>query len=91
MCHHSSVALLLLIQGNVLTLPSNDLMIASVVIDETPLLVFQNVGRLPSEALPEFEWLTPANYSGGLLHFKIEIYKSPVMNSSNLIYTRQST
>lgn len=81
----------ILIQNNALTLPSNDLMIASVVIDETPLLVFpKNGGRLPSEALPEFEWLTPANYSGGLLHFKIEIYKSPVMNSSNLIYTRDS-
>lgn len=81
----------IMIQGSSVTLPSNDLMIASVVIDETPLLVFpKNGGRLPTQALPEFEWLTPANYSGGLLHFKIEIYKSPVINSSNLIYMRDS-
>jgi hypothetical protein len=71
--------------------PYNDLTISSVIVGEIPILLYpQNGSRLASQAKPTFEWMVPANPSGDKLHFKIEIFKSPVFNSSNLIYTKES-
>jgi hypothetical protein len=73
------------------SMPHNTLILRSIVIGEVPILMTPlNGQRLPSETRPRLTWLVPDDAQGDLLHFKVEIFDSPLMSMGDLIYSADS-
>jgi hypothetical protein len=73
-------------------LPHNVLILRSMVMGEVPILLAPaNGSRLPSAIRPRLVWLVPDDPQGDLLHFKVEIFSSPLMNMSSLVYSADSS
>lgn len=72
-------------------LEHNTLMLRSIVLDERPVLLSPANGRrLETGTKPRLVWLVPDDAEGDPLHFKVEIFNSPTLSGTSLVYTADS-
>lgn len=73
------------------SLPYNTLILRSMVMGEIPILLNPaNGSRLASGTRPRLTWLVPDDAQGDMLHFKVEIFNSALMNTASLVYSADS-
>jgi len=67
------------------------LVLFSVNVDNIPILISPTSGkRLASQAKPKLTWTVPNNINSRSMHFKVEIYKSSLLNMLHLVYEADS-
>ena len=72
-------------------LPHNTLILRSMTMGEVPVLLTPaNGSRLPSAVKPRLTWLVPDDIQGDLLHFKVDIFSSQMMDVGSIVYSADS-
>ena len=73
------------------SLEHSPLVVFSVNVDNIPILVSPANGkRLESQSKPKLTWTVPNNINSRSMHFKVEIYKSSLLNLLHLVYEADS-